>query len=79
MSEAPITFELNSKKFLGWAGCLGCTGFSAERVNRREEETDGCGLGSLFKAAESTQGRTLRMLVLRMGAAVCGNCYPTVL
>ena len=31
-SRAPIIFELNREKWLGWAGCLGRRGLSAERV-----------------------------------------------
>ena len=32
LSGAPITFEPNSEKWLGWAGCLDRRGLGAERV-----------------------------------------------
>ena len=35
LTAAPINLELNSKKCLGWAGCWGPTGLSAERVKDR--------------------------------------------
>ena len=38
-SGAPINFEQNSEKCQGWAGCLGCSGLRAERVNNTHTHT----------------------------------------